>query len=62
MVDVAPEIKWLTETKYKNLKVIVQIDKTITAEIASEIEFRHRHKAQGSLRIVADRGLQVLFQ
>lgn len=61
LVDVVPEIKWLAEAKYKNLKIIVQIDKTITAEIASEIEFKRRHKAQGSLRIVTDRGLQVPF-
>ncbi|KAI0501711.1 hypothetical protein KFK09_016656 [Dendrobium nobile] len=59
LVDVVPEIKWLAEAKYKNLKIIVQIDKTITAEIASEIEFKRRHKAQGSLRIVTDRGLQM---
>ncbi|XP_020588090.1 trigger factor-like protein TIG, Chloroplastic, partial [Phalaenopsis equestris] len=58
-VDVAPEIKWLTESKYKNLKVIVQIDKSITAEIASDIELRRRHKAQGSLRIVTERGLKI---
>ncbi|XP_028556875.1 trigger factor-like protein TIG, Chloroplastic isoform X2 [Dendrobium catenatum] len=59
LVDVVPEIKWLAEAKYKNLKIIVQIDKTITAEIASEIEFKRRYKAQGSLRIVTDRGLQM---
>ncbi|KAG0473922.1 hypothetical protein HPP92_015779, partial [Vanilla planifolia] len=59
VVDVAPEVKWLRETKYKNLEVVVQIDRAITAEIASEIEFGRRHKALGSLRIVSDRGLQI---
>ncbi|PKA47288.1 Trigger factor-like protein TIG [Apostasia shenzhenica] len=57
-VDVASEIKWLTEAKYKNLKIVVEIDKAITAYNASEIELWRRHKALGSLKIVTDRGLQ----
>ncbi|XP_038975916.1 trigger factor-like protein TIG, Chloroplastic isoform X1 [Phoenix dactylifera] len=59
VVDVAPEIKWLSENKYKNMKIIVEIDDIINAQIASEIELRRRHKALGSLRIVTDRGLQI---
>ncbi|XP_039131515.1 trigger factor-like protein TIG, Chloroplastic [Dioscorea cayenensis subsp. rotundata] len=57
--DVAPEIKWLSENQYKNLKVVVEIDKIVTAENASERELRRRHRDLGSLRIVTDRGLQV---
>ncbi|KAJ0965392.1 hypothetical protein J5N97_026530 [Dioscorea zingiberensis] len=57
--DVAPEVKWLSENQYKNLKVVVEIEKIVNAENASEIELRRRQKALGSLRIVTDRGLQV---
>ncbi|KAK1291225.1 Trigger factor-like protein TIG [Acorus calamus] len=59
MVDVSPEIKWLSESRYKNLKVVVEIDNSINAQSASEEELRRRHKALGSLRIVTDRGLEV---
>ncbi|KAK1316079.1 Trigger factor-like protein TIG [Acorus calamus] len=59
MVDVSPEIKWLSESQYKNLKVVVEIDNSINAQSASEEELRRRHKALGSLRIVTDRGLEV---
>lgn len=61
MVDVTPDIKWLSENKYKNLKVVVEIDNSINAQRASEIEFRRRYKSLGSLRIIADRGLQVIL-
>ncbi|KAJ6845196.1 trigger factor-like protein TIG, Chloroplastic [Iris pallida] len=57
VADVAPEVKWLSENKYKNLKVVVEIDDSIDAQKAAEIELRRRHKALGSLRIVTDRGL-----
>ncbi|XP_073010037.1 trigger factor-like protein TIG, Chloroplastic [Typha latifolia] len=58
-VDVAPQVTWLSENKYKKLKVIVEIDDIINAQKASEIELRRRHKALGSLRIVTERGLQI---
>ncbi|KAL6596635.1 hypothetical protein ACP70R_047278 [Stipagrostis hirtigluma subsp. patula] len=58
-VDVAPEVRWLSEDKYKNLKVVVEIDDVVDAEKASEKELKRRHKSLGILRIVADRGLQV---
>ncbi|XP_062228785.1 trigger factor-like protein TIG, Chloroplastic [Phragmites australis] len=58
-VDVAPEVRWLSEDKYKNLKVVVEIDDVVNAEKAAEKELKRRHKALGLLRIVADRGLQV---
>ena len=58
-VDVAPEVRWLSEDKYKNLKIVVEIDEAVDAEKAAEKELQCRHKALGLLRIVADRGLQV---
>lgn len=59
IVDIAPEVKWIPENGYKNLKVVVEIDSDIDAQKASEQELRRRHKSLGSLRIVTDRGLQV---
>ncbi|XP_048330045.2 trigger factor-like protein TIG, Chloroplastic [Ziziphus jujuba] len=59
IVDVAPEVKWITENGYKNLKIVVEIDSDIDAQKASEQELRRRHKSLGSLRIVTDRALQV---
>lgn len=59
IVDVAPEVKWVPEDGYKNLKIVVEIDKEIDAQTAAEQELRHRQKALGALRIVTDRGLQV---
>ncbi|GLT83603.1 hypothetical protein SLE2022_018810 [Rubroshorea leprosula] len=59
IVDVVPEVKWIPENGYKNLKIVVEIDREIDAEIACEHELRRRHKALGSLKIVTDRGLQV---
>ncbi|AQK38853.1 Trigger factor-like protein TIG Chloroplastic [Zea mays] len=58
-VDVAPEVRWLSEDKYRNLKVVVEIDEAVDAEKAAEKELQRRHKALGLLRIVADRGLQI---
>lgn len=59
IVDVAPEVKWIPENGYKNLKIVVEIDSDIDAQKASEQELRRLHKSLGSLRIVTDRGLQV---
>ncbi|XXG53731.1 hypothetical protein AAC387_Pa03g1785 [Persea americana] len=59
VVDVAPEVKWVSEDAYKNLKIVVEIDNEITAQKASEEELRRRRKALGSLRIVTDRGLRI---
>ncbi|XVF03776.1 hypothetical protein REPUB_Repub05bG0022300 [Reevesia pubescens] len=59
IVDVAPEVKWIPENGYKNLKIVVEIDNEIEAERACEQEIRRRHKSLGSLRIISDRGLQV---
>lgn len=58
-MDVAPKVRWLSEDKYKNLKVVVEIDDVLDAENAAEVELKRRHKALGLLRVVADRGLQV---
>jgi hypothetical protein len=43
-----------------NLKVVVEIDDVVDAEKAAEVEIKRRRKALGLLRIVADRGLQVI--
>lgn len=59
IVDVVPELKWIPEDGYKNLKVVVEIDSEIDAQTAAEQELRRRHKALGALKIVVDRGLQV---
>ena len=59
IVDVAPEVKWVPEYGYKNLKIVVEIDSEIDAKKASEEELRRRHKSLGSLRIVTDRGVKV---
>ncbi|CAJ2633911.1 unnamed protein product [Trifolium pratense] len=59
IVDVAPEIKWISDDAYKNLKVVVEIDNEIDAHIASEKEFRRRYKSAGVLKVVTDRGLQI---
>lgn len=59
VVDVVPELKWNPEDGYKNLKIVVEIDKEIAAQTAMEQELRRRHKALGALRIVTDRGLEV---
>lgn len=54
-----PEVKWVPEDGYKNLKIVVEIDKEIDAQTAAEQELRRRHKVLGALKIVVDRGLQV---
>ncbi|XP_057977922.1 trigger factor-like protein TIG, Chloroplastic isoform X1 [Malania oleifera] len=59
IVDVTPEIKWIPENGYKNLKVFVELDRDIDAKRASEQELRRRYKSLGSLRIVTNRGLQI---
>lgn len=61
IVDVAPEVKWVPENGYKNLKVVVEIDSEIVAQTVCEEELRRRHKALGALKIVTDRGLQVNY-
>lgn len=61
VVDVAPEVKWIPENAYKNLKVIVELDSEIDAQNACEQELKGRHKALGALKIVTDRGLQVNY-
>lgn len=60
-MDVAPEIKWVPEDGYKNLKIVVEIDRDIDAQKACEEELKRRHKSIGALKIVADRGLQVSY-
>nr|AKM76838.1 trigger factor type chaperone family protein [Hypseocharis bilobata] len=59
IVDVAPEIKWVPENGYKNLKIVVELDSDIDALKVSEQELKRRHKSLGILRIVTDRGLQI---
>ncbi|XP_050219494.1 trigger factor-like protein TIG, Chloroplastic [Mercurialis annua] len=59
IVDVVPEVKWVPDNGYKNLKIVVEIDSDIDAQIASEKELRRRHKALSALKVVTDRGLQV---
>ncbi|OWM81318.1 hypothetical protein CDL15_Pgr007356 [Punica granatum] len=59
IVDVAPEVKWVPEDGYKNLKIVVEIDRDIDAQEACKEELKRRHKSLGALRIVTDRGLQM---
>lgn len=54
-----PEVKWATEDAYKKLKVVVEMDREVTAEKASEIELKRRLKSLGAMKIVTDRGLQI---
>ncbi|XP_078443429.1 trigger factor type chaperone family protein [Wolffia australiana] len=58
LVDIAPEVKWIKESGYKGLKVVVAIDNEILAETAAELELKRRHKSLGALKIVTDRGLE----
>ena len=60
VVDVAPEVIWVPENGYNNLKIVVEIDSEIDAQRASEQELRQRHKSLGVMRIITDRGLQVI--
>lgn len=59
IVDVAPQVKWIPEDGYKNLKIVVEIDNDIDAQRAAEQELKRRHKSIGKLKIVTNRGLQV---
>ncbi|XP_075486163.1 trigger factor-like protein TIG, Chloroplastic isoform X2 [Primulina tabacum] len=59
IVEVAPELKWIPEDGYKNLKIVVDIDMEIDAATAAEQEFSRRLKALGALRIVTGRGLEL---
>ncbi|KAG9137300.1 hypothetical protein Leryth_014929 [Lithospermum erythrorhizon] len=59
IVDMAPEVKWVPENGYKDLKVVVEVDSEIDAQIACEEELKRRHKVLGVLKIVTNRGLQV---
>ncbi|XP_073025954.1 trigger factor-like protein TIG, Chloroplastic [Primulina eburnea] len=59
IVEVAPELKWIPEDGYKNLKIVVDIDKEIEAATAAEQEFSRRLKALGALKIVTGRGLEL---
>ncbi|GLT62145.1 hypothetical protein SLA2020_348030 [Shorea laevis] len=59
IVDVVPQVKWIPDNGYKNLKIVVEKDNDIDAQKASEQELRRRHKSLGSMRIVTDRGLQI---
>ncbi|KAK4803450.1 hypothetical protein SAY86_003267 [Trapa natans] len=59
VVDVAPEVKWVPEDGYKNLKIVVEIDREIDAQKACDEELKRRYKSLGALKIVADRGLQI---
>lgn len=59
LVDVAPEVIWIPENGYRDLKIVVEIDSEIDAQRASEQELRQRHKSLGSMRIITDRGLQI---
>ncbi|XP_022948109.1 trigger factor-like protein TIG, Chloroplastic isoform X2 [Cucurbita moschata] len=59
VVDIAPEVRWVPENGYRNLKVVVEIDNEINAQKASEQELKRRHKSLSILRIVTDRGLQI---
>ncbi|KAG6423051.1 hypothetical protein SASPL_113435 [Salvia splendens] len=58
-VDVALGVKWIPVVGYKNLKVVVEIDKEIDAQTAAEKELRHSHEALRALTIVIDRGLHL---
>lgn len=58
-MDVAPGVKWVPEDGYKNLKIVVEIDREIDAQKACEEELKRRYKSLGALKIVTDRGLQV---
>lgn len=59
IVDMAPEVRWIPEDGYKNLKIVVEIGSEIDAHKASQQELRRRHKSLGPMRIVTDRGLQI---
>ncbi|KAL8195581.1 hypothetical protein R6Q57_025984 [Mikania cordata] len=59
VVDVAPEVKWVPEDGYKNLKIVVELDGEIYAKTAAEQELKRRYKTLSTMRVVTNRGLQV---
>lgn len=59
-VDVAPELRWNPENGYKNMKIVVELGDEIDARKACERQLRQRYKSLGALKIVIDRGLQVI--
>ncbi|KAI3708618.1 hypothetical protein L2E82_37921 [Cichorium intybus] len=59
IVDVAPEVKWVPEDGYKNLKIVVELDNEIDAKTACERELKRRYKSLSTMRIVTNRGLQI---
>lgn len=61
IVDIAPEVKWVPEDGYKNLKIVVELDNEIDAKTACERELKRRYKSLSTMRIVTNRGLQVIL-
>lgn len=61
IVDIAPEVKWVPENGYKNLKIVVELDNEIDAKTACERELKRRYKSLSTMRIVTNRGLQVIL-
>lgn len=63
-VDVAPEVKWNLENRYRNLKVTVECeaDDAAAAQRAAEAELQSRLKDLGSLKVVIGRDLEVKAQ
>ncbi|CAI9262494.1 unnamed protein product [Lactuca saligna] len=59
IVDIAPEVKWVPENGYKNLKIVVELDNEIDAKTACERELKRRYKSLSTMRIVTNRGLQI---
>ncbi|KAK1430930.1 hypothetical protein QVD17_14059 [Tagetes erecta] len=59
VVDVAPEVKWVPEDGYKNLKAVVELDSEIDAKTTAERELKRRYKTLSTMRLVKNRGLQV---
>lgn len=60
-VDVAPEVKWNLENRYRNLKVTVECeaDDAAAAQRAAEAELQSRLKDLGSLKVVIGRDLEM---
>ncbi|BBN08068.1 trigger factor [Marchantia polymorpha subsp. ruderalis] len=58
-VDVAPEIKWVTEKAYRNMEVEVNLENDLTPGQAAAAEFRSRLKDLGSLRVKETGGLEM---
>lgn len=60
-MDVAPEVKWVPENGYKNLKIVVELDSEIEAKTTAEQELKRRYKTLSTMRLVKNRGLLVLI-